>query len=203
MAAIESPFAPLYRQARADLLSVPVADHEVETITKQTHLLTPGDPEAPPLLLLQGANVTKLVTLSWFQLLAKRDHVLVPDTPGEPAVRATTTPADYGAWVASLLDGLRLEQAPAIGISHGGASFWGRPRSFRTVSLRQRSSFPPDLTSRPPRPSLASLGSRWHTGSTHTSDCWRLPCLYCSRLPSPICHRSSATPWRLRSERPT
>ncbi|MFC7138035.1 hypothetical protein ACFQRB_19360 [Halobaculum litoreum] len=60
----ESPFAPLYRRARADLLSVPVTDREVETTEGPTHLLTAGDPDAPPLLLLQGANVTNPVTLS-------------------------------------------------------------------------------------------------------------------------------------------
>jgi pimeloyl-ACP methyl ester carboxylesterase len=119
-AATESPFAPLYRRARADLLSVPVTDREIETTAGATHLLTAGDPEAPPLLLLQGANVTNPVTLSWFQSLADEYQVLAPDTLGEPAEREMAPPTDYGAWVTSLLDGLGLERVPAIGVSHGG-----------------------------------------------------------------------------------
>jgi pimeloyl-ACP methyl ester carboxylesterase len=120
VAATDSPFAPLYRRARTDLLSVPVADRDVETTAGPTHLLSAGDPEAPPLLLLQGANVTNPVTLSWFQSLADEYHVLAPDTPGEPAERETAPPADYGVWVASLLDGLGLERVPVVGVSHGG-----------------------------------------------------------------------------------
>lgn len=114
-----SPFAPLYRRARVDLLTVPVTDHEVETPDGPTHLLTVGDPDAPPLLLLQGANVTNPVTLSWFQSLADEYHLLAPDTPGEPAERVTEPPADYGAWVGSVLDGLGLDGVPVVGVSHG------------------------------------------------------------------------------------
>ncbi|MFC7229180.1 alpha/beta hydrolase [Salinirubellus salinus] len=115
-----SPFASLYRQARADLLTVPVTDREVATPDGTTHLLTAGDPDAPPLLLLQGANVTNPVTLSWLQSLVDEYYLLAPDTPGEPAERATESPADYGEWVGSVLDGLGLDSAPVVGVSHGG-----------------------------------------------------------------------------------
>ncbi|WP_276258776.1 alpha/beta fold hydrolase [Haloglomus litoreum] len=116
----ESPFASLYRRARTDLLSVPVTDREVETTDGSTHLLTAGDPDASPLLLLQGANVTNPVTLSWVQSLSDEYYLVAPDTPGEPAELETEAPADFGRWVASLLDGLGLERVPAVGISHGG-----------------------------------------------------------------------------------
>jgi pimeloyl-ACP methyl ester carboxylesterase len=118
--AAESPFASLYNRARAELLSVPVTDREVTTTAGRTHLLTAGAPDAPPLLLLQGANVTNPVTLSWFQSLADEWRLLAPDTPGEPAELVTEAPADYGAWVVSLLDALDLDRVPVVGVSHGG-----------------------------------------------------------------------------------
>lgn len=115
-----SPFASLYRRARETLLTVPVGDREIETADGPVHLLTAGDPASPPLVVLQGANVTNPVTLSWFQSLADEYYVLAPDTPGEPAIRERAPPADYGRWVESVLDGLELDAAPVVGVSHGG-----------------------------------------------------------------------------------
>lgn len=116
-----SPFAPLYRQARADLLSAPVADQRVETTVGTNHLVTVGDPDAPPLLLLQGTDVTNL-TLSRFQSLGDDYHLLAPDTPGEPGEMETIPSVDYG------VDRLALwRTGDRTGTRRRRLAWWGRP----------------------------------------------------------------------------
>jgi pimeloyl-ACP methyl ester carboxylesterase len=113
------PFDALYDRAVTELLDVPVDEAWVETRAGRTHVLLAGDPGAPPVLVLQGGNVTNPVTLSWFQALADEYRLVAPDTPGEPGKGASEAPEKYGPWVVDTLDALGLETVAMVGASHG------------------------------------------------------------------------------------
>lgn len=116
----ESLFGPLYDRSIEHLLDVPVTAQWVETRAGRTHVLTTGDPTAPPVVVLQGGNVTTPVTLAWLQGLADDYHLIAPDTPGEPGKSHPERPSEYGPWVTDVLDGLGLDRATLVGVSHGG-----------------------------------------------------------------------------------
>ena len=59
-----TPFDTLYDRAVADALDGTIEARRVETPVGETHLLLAGDPDAKPLLVLQGGNVTTPVTLA-------------------------------------------------------------------------------------------------------------------------------------------
>ena len=59
------------------------------------------------------------MTLAWFQGLADEYSLVAPDTPGQPGKRVLAEPADFGPWAVDVLDGLGIERAPMIGVSHG------------------------------------------------------------------------------------
>ena len=115
----DGPFDALYDRAVAELLDVPVEEEWVETRAGRTHVLLAGDPDAPPVLVLQGGNVTNPVTLSWVQGLADEYRLVAPDTPGEPGKSAAVAPGAYGPWVVDVLDALGLEAVAMVGASHG------------------------------------------------------------------------------------
>lgn len=112
-------FAAFYGRAVDRLLDVPVRERWLDTASGTVHLLTAGDPTAPPVLVFQGGNVTTPITLAWVQGLAADHYLIAPDTPGEPGVLESDPPADYGAWAASVLDALDVDRAAVIGVSHG------------------------------------------------------------------------------------
>lgn len=115
-----APFEDLYDRAVEGLLDVSVTDAWVETTEDRTHVLTVGDPTDPSVVVFQGGNVTNPVTLAWFQGLADEYHLVAPDTPGQPGETALPEPADYGPWAVDVLDGLGIDRAPVVGVSHGG-----------------------------------------------------------------------------------
>ncbi|WP_237713305.1 alpha/beta hydrolase [Halococcus hamelinensis] len=123
----------------------------------ETHLLLAGDPDAKPLLVPQGGNVTTPVTLAWVEALANEYRLLAPDTPGQPR-KTTARAADYGRWLVALLDALGVEAVPAVGISHGAGVLLEAPDRFESVSLVVPAGFgvePPAGLARVGVPSLA------------------------------------------------
>jgi len=117
--AIQTQYADLYDSAITSLLTVPVTDEWVDTRDGETHVLTAGDPTAPPIVVFQGGNVTTPVTLAWVQELADDFYLIAPDTPGEPGKTSSETPHEYGPWVVDVLNGFGIDQAPMVGVSHG------------------------------------------------------------------------------------
>jgi pimeloyl-ACP methyl ester carboxylesterase len=115
----DGPFDALYDRAVAEILDVPVEEAWVDTRAGRTHVLLAGDPGSPPVLVLQGGNVTNPVTLSWVQGLADEYRLIAPDTPGEPGKSTAAAPEKYGPWVVDTLDGLGLDTVAMIGPSHG------------------------------------------------------------------------------------
>ncbi|WP_424001426.1 alpha/beta fold hydrolase [Haloarcula salina] len=113
-------FESLYDRAASTLLDVELTARTVETGDGQTHVLTAGSSDAPPVVVFQGGNVTTPITLSWIQALAADYFLVAPDTPGEPGTAATPPPHSYGRWAAAVLDGLDLDRPAVVGTSHGG-----------------------------------------------------------------------------------
>ena len=115
-----SRFEGLYDDATSALLDIPVTDRWVETSEGRTHVLTAGDATAPPVVVFQGGNVTNPVTLAWVQELADEYYLIAPDTPGQPGWSDPHEPEEYGPWVVDVLDGLGIDRAAIVGVSHGG-----------------------------------------------------------------------------------
>jgi len=90
----------------------------------ETHVLTVGDPESPPLLLLHGTSVN---TASWFSYLpdlATDFHVHVLDIPGQPGLSGEFRPpladGSMRRWLESTVRALGLEKFYLCGMSMGG-----------------------------------------------------------------------------------
>jgi pimeloyl-ACP methyl ester carboxylesterase len=115
-----SRFGDLYDDAISVLLDVPVTDRWIETRAGRTHVLTAGDATAPPVVVFQGGNVTNPVTLAWVQELSSEYYLIAPDTPGQPGWSDPHEPDEYGPSVVDVLDGLGIDRAAMVGISHGG-----------------------------------------------------------------------------------
>lgn len=165
-AALVGPFADLYDRALVDLLDVPVEEAWVDTRAGRTHVLLAGDPAAPPVLVLQGGNVTNPVTLSWVQGLAESYHLVAPDTPGQPGRFATEAPTEYGPWVLDVLDGLGLGDVAAVGLSHGAGVLLeaaaGAPDRIGAAVLVVPAGFGTSLSPALARIVLPSLAYRLH-----------------------------------------
>jgi len=115
-----SRFEGLYDDAISALLDIPVTDRWVETSEGRTHVLAAGDTTAPPVVVFQGGNVTNPVTLAWVQELSSEYYLIAPDTPGQPGWSDQHEPEKYGPWVVDVLDGLGIDRAAMVGVSHGG-----------------------------------------------------------------------------------
>jgi pimeloyl-ACP methyl ester carboxylesterase len=88
-----------------------------------THVLTVGPENAPPVLFLPGGNFLNPTCLRWFLRLAERHLVYAPDLIGQPGKSAQTRPSpkgdDHASWAEGLLDGLGLQSVSVVGLSYG------------------------------------------------------------------------------------
>ena len=88
-----------------------------------THVLTVGPEDAPPVLFLAGGNFLNPTCLRWFLRLTERYLVYAPDLIGQPGKSAQTRPSPksdgHALWVEDVLDGLGLQSVPLIGLSYG------------------------------------------------------------------------------------
>lgn len=104
-------------------LTVPVESRVVETRFGATHMLVAGPAEAPPLLVVHGANGSAdqmAAGLPWCAS-ANRCHYL--DVPGEPNRSSEVRPGKrgdgLGRWLGDVLGGLGIERAAMLGMSGG------------------------------------------------------------------------------------
>lgn len=104
--------------------TVPITRHFIETSSGVTHVLTAGDPAAPPLVLLHGINVNAIGWRRQFDLLAPHFHLIAPDVIGCSGLSAPTRPtyADntYTRWLVNVLDACGVTRAGVVASSAGG-----------------------------------------------------------------------------------
>ncbi len=102
----------------------PLEARVVETTHGPTHVLQMGPADAPPLVVVHGANGDALQMATPLGSLAEEHRCVFVDVPGEPN-RSCETPlpltgAAVGTWMGELLDALGLERAALWGMSGGG-----------------------------------------------------------------------------------
>ncbi|TNF37398.1 MAG: alpha/beta fold hydrolase [Deltaproteobacteria bacterium] len=112
-----------YAQTLADW-PVPYEALQVPTRHGETFVLVSGPPDAPPVVLLHGAQTN---AVSWALDIATwstTHRVFAVDTIGEAGRSADVRPPLAGdahaCWLDDVLDGLGLDRAPFVGISLGG-----------------------------------------------------------------------------------
>lgn len=119
----EAEFMNLYNGRLAGLTINPCSVM-INTRFGQTHILSAGPQEAPPIMLLTGISTGAPRILEWFLPLAKEYRLYAPDPIGQPGlsaqIRMPSRDYNYGKWMVDVLDGLGLEQLPFIGVSFGG-----------------------------------------------------------------------------------
>ncbi len=84
-------------------------------------MLVSGSADAPPLVVVHGANGDALAMAPFTELDDAYRCILV-DVPGEPtrSDEVTLEGPQFGEWMASLLDALGIEKAHLLGMSGGG-----------------------------------------------------------------------------------
>jgi pimeloyl-ACP methyl ester carboxylesterase len=95
----------------------------VPTRYGETHILSVGPEDAPPVVFLHGGNFLNPTCLRWFLPIAQRHRIHSPDIVGQPGKSAQLRPSPKGDshawWVEDVLEGLGLQCVPFIGLSYG------------------------------------------------------------------------------------
>lgn len=96
----------------------------IDTSVGPTHVLSCGDKDSKPLVLLHGQNANATSWVKWIHALAPDWRIYAVDTIGgmgkSAGVRLRIRSTEYGTWAADIIRGLHLSRANLIGISFGG-----------------------------------------------------------------------------------
>jgi pimeloyl-ACP methyl ester carboxylesterase len=118
--------AERYRAAYEATLALWPVPHEamdVETSYGTTHINVAGSPDAPPLILISGAQISSTVWYPNVGPLSRHFRVYALDVVDQTGlsvpIRKLKTPQDSAGWLAELLDCLNLERVPMVGHSNG------------------------------------------------------------------------------------
>ena len=110
--------------ARAERWPVESEALRVDTSWGQTFIRVSGPNDAPPLVLLPGANATSLLWETNIEALSRQYRVYAVDNIFDFGrsvyVRDFKTPADFVSWLDELFDALGLEKTHLAGLSYGG-----------------------------------------------------------------------------------
>jgi pimeloyl-ACP methyl ester carboxylesterase len=112
-------------EERARLWPVPSETRMVETSWGSTFVRVSGPPDAPPLVLLPGANATSLQWLPNIEALNRTRRTYAVDNVYDFGLsvytRRFTSAADFVAWLDEILSALELGDDTALmGLSYGG-----------------------------------------------------------------------------------
>ena len=110
--------------ARAERWPVESETLMVDTSWGQTFIRVSGPTDAPPLVLLPGANATSLLWETNIEAFSREHRVYAVDNIFDFGrsvyIRNFTTPADFVSWLDELFDALGLEKTNLAGLSYGG-----------------------------------------------------------------------------------
>lgn len=101
----------------------PHEEQMVETRFGETHLITAGHKECPPLILLHGSGMNSAMWLEEIKNYANEYRVYAADIPGEPGKsderQLPLKSKAYALWLLDVLNSLQIEKSVLIGISLG------------------------------------------------------------------------------------
>lgn len=104
-------------------LTFPVRSRVVETRFGSTHMLVAGPTDAPPLLVVHGANGSADQMAAGLPWCAAANLCHYLDVPGEPNRSSEVRPGKrgdgLGLWLGDVLGGLGIERSAMLGISGG------------------------------------------------------------------------------------
>lgn len=107
-----------------DALPVAYQSSSVETRHGRTHVLTLGDADKPPLVMIQGFGASAPLWKNQFPDLAAHYRLYALDVPGHPGRSEprvlSLLDSSYAEWLVDALDALRLERAHVAGVCLGG-----------------------------------------------------------------------------------
>lgn len=96
----------------------------VPTREGDTFVISCGNPDAPPLILLHGAAMTSVMWMGDVIKWAPHFRIHAIDLIGEPGLSAASRPSlsseAYALWLDDVLAALAIERASIVGISLGG-----------------------------------------------------------------------------------
>ena len=112
-------------EAQQEQLPFPVRGEYVSTSYGPVWVIEAGDPDAPPLIALHGLQTPAPFNLEFFAELTKHFRVICPDILGQAGRTPGMAPAPvghgYAMWVDQLMNALKIESCPMVGLSFGGA----------------------------------------------------------------------------------
>jgi pimeloyl-ACP methyl ester carboxylesterase len=110
--------------AALDLWPVPHESRLVTTRYGRTHVISCGQEDAFPLVLLHAGQASSTMWFPNIAVLSEKFHVLALDTSGEPGksvpVQHNATRCDCADWLEGVLDELGISRAHVMGLSRGG-----------------------------------------------------------------------------------
>ncbi len=115
----------------------PTESRRIETRFGETHVLSCGPADAPPVVMLHGALASSAHVMGEVASLADRFRLIGLDVIGQSPMSAEVRPevkgTTYGQWAVDCLDALELDRVNLIGVS------WGGFIALRTAALAPES----------------------------------------------------------------
>lgn len=103
---------------------VPYESRFIKTSYGETHIITWGNRNKPPLLLFHGGGNCALMWIFIAEQLADHFYVIAPDTNGDMGLSIPAKPFltanDYSEWFLELINNLKFSKINIAGISWGG-----------------------------------------------------------------------------------
>jgi pimeloyl-ACP methyl ester carboxylesterase len=122
---------------------VPLIELDIETPYGNTHVITAGDPERPPLVALHGKAVSSTMWIPLLGTLTASHSVFLVDAIGDinksVATRVLQDEGDVVRWLDAVLHDFAVEEAAVVGMSYGawmGTTFaMARPEVVERLAI--------------------------------------------------------------------